>query len=592
MKFETPHLTLGCVAAFSRLGQAELRRLLSRCYTRTIARGEIVSGAGDEPLALHVVLSGRFARFDATGAFLGEIGPGGVIAEVEFFSRSPLAETIAAVRESTVLTLEWEEFVHLADRAPEYWRALCEALAVRGAAPLRLRPPPRFPKPQTLAIIGAGQRSVPAAIVAALTEAFDPLADSQVLTSRSFGQNMPGGITLDDPEVVHWLRAEQQGFELIIRTADPGLTDWTKAAIAEADEIILIAIDEGGGQPGACELNDLEREAFAVRGAQSCRLVIVHRGAGGIGSRRHGTRPWLEARPVRQHHHALEDSPADFARIARFVMGASTGYVAYGGGAFASAHLGVMQALEDAGVPVDCVGGTGGGAVAAALIASGVPIRDALALFPLPRNRATFAHHADAWFGGLDIEDLHLPFSALATDLKSGLAVLHESGPLMHALLANWPPSGLAHPYPAPGGALLADGSLIDAHPLWLLDGRHDGPTLLGRIAQPTQEKAAEEAASPVDRALKRLAGVRSGETGDAFEMADIMLRGLCLSRANGADERGDTIAPVLPAGLQGAQAEHHVLAFEAAYAYAKNQLERAPEERHVSGDHFPGSAP
>jgi len=583
MKFEMPQMALGCVAAFSRLGQTELRRLLPRCYTRTVARGEIVSGAGDEPLALHVVLSGRFARFDAAGAFLGEIGPGAVIAEREFFSRSPLPETVAAVRESTVLTLEWEEFVHLADRAPEYWRALCEALAAREALSAQLAPRASFPKPQTLAIVGAGQRSVPAGIVAALTEAFDPLADSQVLTSRSFGQNMPGGITLDDPEVIHWLRAEQQGFELIIRSADPSLTEWTKAAIAEADEILLIAMDEGIGHEGETALNDIEREAFAVRGAQSCRLIIVHRGEARTGRRTAIARRWLEARPVRNHHFARADSPADFARIARFVMGASTGYIAYGGGAFASAHLGVMQALEDAGVPVDCVGGTGGGAVAAALVASSMPIRDALALFPLPRSRAAFAQEADAWFGGLEIEDLRLPFSALSTDLKSGLAVLHEAGPLIDALLANWPPSGLAYPYPAPGGALLADGSLVDAHPDWLLGGRHDGVSFLGRIARPADGNAREGAASPVDRALKRLAGVRSGETGDLFEIADSMLRGLSISRAHAGDPE-TTIAPVLPLGLDAAEAEHHLLAFEAAYAFAKNQLERAAAASHDPG--------
>lgn len=51
------------------------------------------------------------------------------------------------------------------------------------------------------------------------------------------------------------------------------------------------------------------------------------------------------------------------------MAGKSVGVVLSGGGSRGLAHLGVLTALEDAGVPLDAVGGTGQGAFMAALFA-------------------------------------------------------------------------------------------------------------------------------------------------------------------------------------------------------------------------------
>ena len=48
----------------------------------------------------------------------------------------------------------------------------------------------------------------------------------------------------------------------------------------------------------------------------------------------------------------------DLARIARWMAGKAVGLVLSGGGSRGLAHLGVLHALDDAGVPVDVIGGT------------------------------------------------------------------------------------------------------------------------------------------------------------------------------------------------------------------------------------------
>ena len=53
----------------------------------------------------------------------------------------------------------------------------------------------------------------------------------------------------------------------------------------------------------------------------------------------------------------------DLARIARRLTGTSVGLVLGGGGARGIAHAGVIRALEEAGIPIDIVGGTSMGAI-------------------------------------------------------------------------------------------------------------------------------------------------------------------------------------------------------------------------------------
>lgn len=48
----------------------------------------------------------------------------------------------------------------------------------------------------------------------------------------------------------------------------------------------------------------------------------------------------------------------DVARLARWMAGKAVGLVLSGGGSRGLAHLGVLHALDSAGVPVDVIGGT------------------------------------------------------------------------------------------------------------------------------------------------------------------------------------------------------------------------------------------
>ena len=73
-----------------------------------------------------------------------------------------------------------------------------------------------------------------------------------------------------------------------------------------------------------------------------------------------GLRPLRPRRPAHMN---------DFARIARRLCGKQIGLVLGGGGARGLSHIGMLQALEEFGIPIDAIGGCSIGAFVGGLYA-------------------------------------------------------------------------------------------------------------------------------------------------------------------------------------------------------------------------------
>lgn len=58
---------------------------------------------------------------------------------------------------------------------------------------------------------------------------------------------------------------------------------------------------------------------------------------------------------------------SDFSRLARWLTGNSVGLVLGGGGARGAAHVGMLKSIQEAGIPIDMVGGVSIGAFMGAL---------------------------------------------------------------------------------------------------------------------------------------------------------------------------------------------------------------------------------
>jgi NTE family protein len=153
-----------------------------------------------------------------------------------------------------------------------------------------------------------------------------------------------------------------------------------------------------------------------------------------------------------------------------------------GGGARGYAHIGVLEVLDERGYEVASIAGTSMGALVGGLYAAGrmhvyadwarkLTQRDVLRLLD-PAFRAPGAIRATKVFakvaelvGDTRIEELPIPYTAVATDLTAGREVWFQRGPLAPAVRASIALPSFITPVVI-DGRLLADGGLLNPIPV------------------------------------------------------------------------------------------------------------------------------
>ena len=172
----------------------------------------------------------------------------------------------------------------------------------------------------------------------------------------------------------------------------------------------------------------------------------------------------------------------DFHRLARRLCGRSVGIVLGGGGARGIAHVGVIKALEEAGIPIDIIGGTSIGSFIGALYARDADVvpmygrakkfagrmgsmwRFALDL-TYPTVSYTTGHEFNRGifktFGDSQIEDFWLEFYCNTTNISRSRPEFHSSGYIWRYVRASMTLAGLIPPI-CDEGSMLLDGGYID----------------------------------------------------------------------------------------------------------------------------------
>jgi NTE family protein len=146
------------------------------------------------------------------------------------------------------------------------------------------------------------------------------------------------------------------------------------------------------------------------------------------------------------------------------VSTATVGLALSSGGARGAAHVGVLKVLEEEGIVPDVIAGASMGAQLGGAYAAGVPIHElenlwqttslgrvAKNLLPTVPWSGWSSGNAMRRFlrellGDCSIEDLPIPFAAIATDLETGLPVSLTRGSLVEAIRASLSVPGLFTP--------------------------------------------------------------------------------------------------------------------------------------------------
>lgn len=166
-----------------------------------------------------------------------------------------------------------------------------------------------------------------------------------------------------------------------------------------------------------------------------------------------------------------------------------------GGGARGLAHIGVLEALAEHGVPVKAVVGTSIGAEIGAFLAAGMPVAEmrevatgfdwrlTLQLFfpDLSDGGLVSGKRILSWLeeklGHVAIEELAVPFAAVATDLEKGEEVVLDRGSLVQAVRASVSLPGTLAPLRI-DGRVLVDGGVVNQVPADVARRLFGGPVV------------------------------------------------------------------------------------------------------------------
>jgi predicted acylesterase/phospholipase RssA len=159
-----------------------------------------------------------------------------------------------------------------------------------------------------------------------------------------------------------------------------------------------------------------------------------------------------------------------------------------GGTAKSVAHIGVLAALDEAGIGVDCIAGTSGGALVGAIYAAGVTVNELkgvaaalrwkdLARITWPRlgllNNAGIERFLTELLGDLTFEELRIPLAVVATDLLLGEKVVFRKGRVAQAAMMSSSIPNVFEPVEQ-DGTLYSDGGLVEYLPVETLRGEFD----------------------------------------------------------------------------------------------------------------------
>jgi NTE family protein len=471
-----------------RMVPPELREHLLPAYVRrVIERGQVLVTRGDPSESMFLVVSGRFnVHFSLDAPPFAEVGVGEPIGEVGFFAKTPRSATVVAARDAIVLEIDRTSFSEIASKAPGIYEAALASMAQRLAArTARLAPETRGALPRTVALVGAGDSDIAGTFAARLERTMARMGIKAMFVSE---KDIPGEAR--DPagaEFSEWLNAQEFNNDLLVYVADPDLSAWSRKAVRQADELIIVVPPDSAPPPG-----QVETFAFAVHPPSHRRLVLLHTArAGGVT----GTAAVLAPREAAMHHHVAPSDDEDVESVCRFVTGKAIGFVAGAGGAFGPAHVGIFQAFQERGIKFDIVGGTSVGAAimaAFAFLSTPQQITDAMHdIFIESRGfrRPTLPFYAlldhvafDAalkrQYCGYNIEDTWRAFFSVSTDLSANAPFVHRRGPLWRAVRGSSALPGILPPV-YQDGHMLVDGGLVELVPLHTMRTIKEGPNVV-----------------------------------------------------------------------------------------------------------------
>ncbi|NDJ33106.1 MAG: cyclic nucleotide-binding domain-containing protein [Chloroflexi bacterium] len=487
--------------------------------------GDILFEQGDPGDNLYVLVSGRMRAVrteeDGTERILEEMAQGEIIGEVALLTGQPRGATVYAVRDCELIRLTRTGLERLMRSHPTAIYRITREMVSRIQA--TDQPLQREGRIASIAVVPVSPGVDTRRFAEHLSESLAHHGPVLHLTIERFTQlsmEAAASFVMTSRQQL-WLEEQEAMHRFIVYEADAEPTAWTRRCLSQADRILLVADERD--TPDLSEVEEMLRKPDLARIATGQELILLHNDRS---TRPSGTAEWLDRRQIVRHHHMVIDHLPDFDRLARFMAGVPVGLALGGGGARGLAHIGVLRAVEEAGIPVDYIGGVSFGAIIAGAVAAG---HDSRSIEKTLRDVSTrIRSYVDVTFPVLSviaarrinrllktnlgddtqIEDLWTPCFAVSSNLNRGQPVVHTRGSLWRAVRAS-----IAIPVLLPPlldqGNLLTDGGAFTNIPADVMLQQLGNGRVIGSSVTPAEEITEEyrfgEAVGAFDILMSRI---------------------------------------------------------------------------------------
>ena len=449
---------------------------------QTLRSQEVLVRQGETSDAIYFLLQGRLLAIlenpDGTPArLLGEILPGRSVGQTVVLPGETRGATVIATRPSEVARLAQEDFNRIADEHPILLRHLLEEIVKMEAIGTTSHPPVLGAYTVALVPLKGTTTQQMRTLVEQLMRAAKPFEaafiNREQVKSR-FGDPDLTEFETGDPNALRlscWLEHIEAGHQLQVYEVDDLESQWAKRCVGTANEIVLVASAHGSAAPTRAEQRLLNKHYQADQ-----TLLLLHAPSQAPKS----TARWMKPRPHTQNvWHVCVDRPRDFERVIRLLTRTAVGLVLSGSGARGIAGLGVIRALNEAGVSIDAMGGVSMGGIIAAAYAVGIDESETLRALKHMTSLAfgltvpvvslnsgrSITKTLNALFGDKRIEDLWLPYLCISTNLTRATQHVATHGELRTHLLASNATPGLFPPVTI-DGELHVEGSVLNNAPV------------------------------------------------------------------------------------------------------------------------------
>ena len=500
-----------------------------------VEAGHIIYKEGEEADAIYIVLNGRVRTYRKKNEkieIIMEYGAKDRVGEIDVLTNSKRRYCMHAIRDSDLAKLPKSLFKAISTINPQMSLKMSRLIANRLNDVYKMK----FPRSsdiqrvknqnlKTVAILPVN--NVPLDLFSAkIKEAFDFLGLKSKLLTKSKVLSLLGKHAFSKfgtLKLSNWLSSLEEDYDIILFIGDATINYslWNQRCITQADCCLLVAQANDKSS-----VTDFERYFLSIKTTARKELVLIHN-TKFVESM--STSWWLRKQYINCHHHIemksfeksepienplyqLKDqitrvytryilnemnvSPiqhdsdlADFKRLARRLSGKSIGVVLGGGGARGIGHLGILRALEEANIPIDCIGGTSIGAFIGGLYSRNGVFLPAYGkaksfsgrMSSLWRKLFDLTYPITSYFTGHEfnrglwkeyknaqIEDFWINFFCTTTNITHSKLEIHERGHAWRYIRASMSLSGFVPPI-SDHGNLLLDGGYMNNLPVFLI---------------------------------------------------------------------------------------------------------------------------